>query len=291
MLDYRLYTFLKVCDTMNYRISAEELSMTQPGVTQHIQFLEKQYGCRLFIYDKKRLSKTAQGELLEQYARAACYNDGLTREKLSATKTSHIRIGATKTIGEYIVASSIQQMIREHDGDVTFAVDNTEHLLNLIDHNHLDFALVEGFFNKEEYGHILLKKDVFVGICSKNHPFANRCITWEEAMLQTIVLREKGSGTRAILEQLLYSGNHTVSGFKRRLCVSGFSMIKEIVKEQGGISFVYQSVANAHKDEIAMFSVRSHPVVREFNYVFLKNANPKEYIDTFCKYYKSDTDI
>ncbi len=285
MLDYRLHTFLKVCDTMNYRISAEELSMTQPGVTQHIQFLEKKYGCKLFIYDKKRLSKTDQGKLLEQYARSACYNDDLMKEKLSAEGTSHIRIGATKTIGEYIVASSIQQMIREYDGDVTFVVDNTEHLLHLIDHNNLDFALVEGFFNKEDYGHMLLKKDVFVGVCSKNHPFANKCITWEEAMLQTIILREKGSGTRAILEELLHSGNYTISGFKRRIYVSEFSMIKEIVKEQGGISFVYKSVADAHNEDVAVFYVQSDSIVREFNYVFLKNANPKEYINTFCKYY------
>ena len=42
MLDYRMNTFLTVCDTMNYRKAAELLHITQPAVTQHIQFLEKE---------------------------------------------------------------------------------------------------------------------------------------------------------------------------------------------------------------------------------------------------------
>ena len=50
MLDSRIYTFLKLCDVMNYRITAEELNMTQPAVTQHIKFLENYYGCNFFKY-------------------------------------------------------------------------------------------------------------------------------------------------------------------------------------------------------------------------------------------------
>ena len=40
MLDHRLYTFLTLCETGNYTKTAEKLNMTQPAVTQHIQFLE-----------------------------------------------------------------------------------------------------------------------------------------------------------------------------------------------------------------------------------------------------------
>ena len=40
MLDYRIETFLTLCETMNYRITAERLNITQPAVTQHIHYLE-----------------------------------------------------------------------------------------------------------------------------------------------------------------------------------------------------------------------------------------------------------
>ena len=44
MLDHRTETFMAVCSVMNYREAAELLHITQPAVTQHIQFLEKEYG-------------------------------------------------------------------------------------------------------------------------------------------------------------------------------------------------------------------------------------------------------
>ena len=58
MLDYRIDTFLQLYQERNYRKTAESLGMTQPGVTQHIQFLEKQYGVKLFHYDGHQLTCT-----------------------------------------------------------------------------------------------------------------------------------------------------------------------------------------------------------------------------------------
>ena len=40
MLDRRVETFLKLCETMSYRAAAEQLHITQPAVTQHIHALE-----------------------------------------------------------------------------------------------------------------------------------------------------------------------------------------------------------------------------------------------------------
>ena len=46
MLDYRVATFMKVCETLNYTHAAEELNITQPAVSQHIRY----YGVQLFQY-------------------------------------------------------------------------------------------------------------------------------------------------------------------------------------------------------------------------------------------------
>ena len=53
MLDYRIYTFLTLCEKMNYTKTAEVLHITQPAVTQHIRWLEDQYRCRLFSYQER----------------------------------------------------------------------------------------------------------------------------------------------------------------------------------------------------------------------------------------------
>ena len=50
MLDFRVETFLTVCQTMNFTRAAEQLHITQPAVSQHIRALEEEYGTKLFTY-------------------------------------------------------------------------------------------------------------------------------------------------------------------------------------------------------------------------------------------------
>lgn len=97
MLDYRMITFLKLCEKMNYRLTAEELHMTQPAVTQHIHYLEEEYNCKLFNYDKKKLEKTESCLILEEYAKSAYYNHIKIKEIINSEKKIKIRMGVTKT--------------------------------------------------------------------------------------------------------------------------------------------------------------------------------------------------
>ena len=49
MLDFRIHTFLCVCRHMNYTRAAVELHITQPAVSQHIRYLEREYGAKLLV--------------------------------------------------------------------------------------------------------------------------------------------------------------------------------------------------------------------------------------------------
>ena len=102
-MDQRLETFLTVCATMNYRKAAEQLHLTQPAVTKQIQALEAMYSVRLFTYDSRKLKKTAQGETLEIYAISQRYQDEELRRALKRQEKTSLRIGATKSIGDYIL--------------------------------------------------------------------------------------------------------------------------------------------------------------------------------------------
>lgn len=280
MLDYRMDTFLALCDTMNYRETAERLHITQPAVTQHIQFLERAYRCRLFLYENRHLTKTEAGAMLEQYARAMRYNDREVRQALHKRVGTEIKVGATKTIGDYVIVEQIRRYLSSGDNALTLIVDNTEHLLRLLEENRLDFAIVEGFFDKQLFDSRCLRTEPFVGICQKGHPFAGREIPVEELLAETIIHREEGSGTRAILEQKLNGYNETLNQFRRHICISSFKVILELVKAGIGVSFVYEVLADSEPD-LCRFSLQGDAIVREFNLVWLKHTHVQEKIDAF----------
>ena len=58
MLDFRIFTFLEVCKQMNFTKAAKKLNITQPAVSQHIRWLEKEYGIKLFEMEGKKLPRS-----------------------------------------------------------------------------------------------------------------------------------------------------------------------------------------------------------------------------------------
>lgn len=280
MLDYRMDTFLTVCDVMNYRETAEILHITQPAVTQHIHFLEKEYGCKLFTYQNKKLEKTASATILEEYARSMKYNEQTLKEEILSKTYQEYKIGTTKTIGDYVIGDYVKHFLAQGTHPLTLIVDNTEHLLHLLVENKLDFALVEGYFDKKKYNYQLFRKEPFVGICHKNHPFAGRTVAVPELLKETLICREEGSGTRAIMEQKLLDYNENIEHFANHICISSFKMILELVRENFGISFVYDVLAETDEN-ISRFYLPGEPILREFNFVYLKNTNAEKKIQSF----------
>ena len=159
MLDHRTETFMAVCNVMNYREAAELLHITQPAVTQHIQFLEKEYGCRLFLYENRKLIKTPVAQMLEDYLRSVQQRENFLREKIKNNGLRELRIGATKTIGDYVITDRIHDFLNQSDTALTLIVDNTKHLLHLLEQNTLDYAIIEGFFDKNRFGSQLYRRD------------------------------------------------------------------------------------------------------------------------------------
>ena len=279
MIDYRVDTFLTLCQLMNYRKTADALGITQPAVTQQIHYLERQYGCKLFTYKNSRLSKTPAAVTLEKYARAMRLQDQHLRDKLGST-VRELKIGATKTIGDYVLKEHIRRYLKQEDHALSLVVDNTEHLLKMLDGNQLDFAVIEGYFDRSLFDSQLFRKEPFVGICPANHHFAGREVTLAELFQETIIHREAGSGTRAILEQKLRGYNESLERFRRQICISSFPVILDLVKNGFGVSFVYEVLADNHP-EVAKFTIQGEPIVREFNIVYLKHGDLQEKINWF----------
>lgn len=280
MIDYRIKTFLTLCDCMNYQKTADILLLTQPAVTHQIHRLETQYGCKLFLYDKKKLILTREGEILKHYAQNVMYQEEKLLENFKLSEKKCLRMGATKTIGEFVIPGQIAEYLRNSDHQILIDVDNTGRLLEQIQNGSLDFALVEGFFDSSEFESILYRSEPFEGICSASHPFAGRTVPLNEIFSETLFIREEDSGTRMILEQLLSSGNRTLEQFTRTVCISNFGLMRELVAENCGITFAYQAVRTGN-DALACFHVESWNAVRDFNYVFLDTPNSRKCVEMF----------
>ena len=277
MVDYRIRTFLTLYEVMNYRRAAERLRMSQPAVTQQIHALEKEYGCRLFMYDGRRLHRTAQAERLAEYARVAVYNEQRMRRELSLPTVTRIRLGATKTIGEFVIADDLCRFLQRPDRTLDITVENTETLLQLLEQERLDFALVEGSFDRSRYDYRLFDRAPFVGMCRRDHPFAGRTVQCADLSDQTVILREPGSGTRAIFENALRESGYSADRIGRVICVNNFSLIVRMLRENIGISFAYSAVSAGHPD-ITTFRLEGMSEVREFNFVYLKGIDVGEMI-------------
>lgn len=279
MLDYKIKTFLMLCKTMNYRITAEKLNMSQPSVTQHIHLLEEYYNTKLFIYDKKKLYKTDSAIILENHLASIVKNEEDLEKLMRHLNSKSIRLGATKTIGNYVINNKIIDLI-SNNYEVTFIIDNTKSLLNKLNNNELDILLIEGLFNKNQYDFKLFKREPFVGICSPRHEFANKIISLEQIFDQNLMIREEGSGTRFIFEQELLRNNFSIDNFKNINCISNFDLIKNLVKNNLGITFAYNAILNK-EDNLATFTLKNNPIIREFNFVCLKHSRIEEYVKLF----------
>lgn len=280
MLDYRIETFLTLYDQMNYRKTAEKLNMTQPGVTQHIHFLENYYGVKLFAYNGRQLTRTRQAEVLKRYFDSVRAEEMALKAGFVQTDAVHLKVGATKTIGEFVMVPDIRAYLAREDHSLDLTVDNTENLLSMLSRGELDFAVIEGVFDKEKYPHHLYKKERFVGICGKGHPFAGRTVSLEEMFRENLILREKGSGTRMLFQQAVEDRGYSLESFRRYSSVSNFSVICELVAKNGAITFAYEPIAHC-RDDLATFMAEDMQIRGEFHFVYTNARIAMEKIEAF----------
>lgn len=279
-MNTKLTTFLVLCQTMNYRKAAEKLHLSQPAVTKQIQALEQMLQTKLFHYDGHNLHKTEKCQLLERYAISQQYQFEELQLAIADKQRQSLRIGATKTIGDYVLIDAIRDYLKDPTHEISLIVDNTKHLLQMLDENELDFAVIEGTFRKTKYDSYLFRMEPFVGICSKSNPLCGMTVSIDEILNQTLMIREDGSGTRHILEERLNSAGYGVEDFSRVVSLSSFVSIKALVEADIGISFLYRSVVE-NEPNIGRFYIEGITEPHPFHVVYTQKTNAKHYAEQF----------
>src|SRR5260370_22410196 len=117
MENFRLTVFCVVAKQLNLSRAAEELLLTQPAVTQQIKALEDEYGVPLFDRSGGSITLTAGGQALLPFAeklKAISDEAFAAVANASGKQGGRLAIGASQTIGQYLLPNLVAGFLREN---------------------------------------------------------------------------------------------------------------------------------------------------------------------------------
>lgn len=265
--------FIEVCDSNGMTRAAERLHMTQPSVSQAISEMEAHYHVRLFERLNRRLFLSAAGEKLLTYARYIVNLNNQIEGVMQEFNTGcHLRVGASLTIGETIFVEIIKALKASYPHNKLLSVvRNTAFLEEMLLEDKLDMALVEGEVKSDYLQKIAFMDDELIFVASPSHELAaKRLISLTDIVSYDFLLREDGSGTRALFERnmALHNLKYNVVGI-----YSNAYALKLAVKADLGITViskksVCRELANG---ELIKLPVEKILFKRVFSIVYHKN--------------------
>lgn len=277
MLDFRIYTFLEVCKYMNFTKAAEALHITQPAVSQHIRYIEEYYQTRLFTFQGKKPVLTEAGEYLLHAFTTLSHDQVYLKEHLLSLqkKKPALIFGATLTIGEYVMPRFlIEYQTRHPDTVLTMITANTHELLDRISDGEIDFAIVEGYFDKTQYDYLTFSSEPYIAVAGT--PLFEDCRPRSLSKLldQKLIVREPGSGTREILEKHLEARNLSIHDFSGVSEIGNIPALKAVVSAGLGITFLYRSAAEEELKNGILFDVtpENFSITHDFTLIWQKGS-------------------
>ena len=244
MLDHRYQTFLVLATTKSYTQTAQQLYISQPAVSQQIKNLEAELGLELVHYERPHLTITPAGQELAAFIqRVQVQADKVVTTLQHPQKTRQVTFSTTLSLSEFLAPQLITLLQGQDYRDINCRVTNTQAALRAIEAGNSDFALIEGNFNKQRYGYEIVRQEPFVGVVATDHPLAQQdAVSWADLTAYPLIVREIGSGSREILENLAYAANVTFAEFPQVVTVNNLAAIREVLLRGSGVSFVYRSV-------------------------------------------------
>lgn len=293
MLDFRMDTFLAVCKHMNFTKAAGELNITQPAVSHHIRHLEEEYKVRLFEYSGKKISLTDSGKILLSAA-ITMKDDELHLKKVMKQQSERSRqlvFGATMTIGEYKMPDALIRFLEIYpDSAVHMIVADTKELLQKLNEGEIEFALVEGFFQKKEYDFLVYDSQPFAAVCAADYQFHKEVKKMEDLLGERIFIRESGSGTRYVLERYLEGKNLLLQDFTSRVEVNNIGAIKQMTAKGQGITFLYETAVKRELEEgiLRKIHLEDFDLSHDFSFIWRKGSIYKNYYKNIFNLFRTE---
>ena len=270
MSDFRLKVFRSVAKNLSFTKASQELFVSQPAITKHIQELEAAYQTRLFDRQGSRISLTESGNLLlehcerilEDYKRLE-YEMHLLHNEY----TGGLKLGASTTIAQYVLPPLLASFIGKFP-QVSLSLLNGEIEAALQEHR-IDLGFVEGVFRLPNIRYTTSLEDELVAVVRTGSKLAvGEEITPDELFHLPLVLRERGSGTLDVFERALQQHNIKLSSLQVLMYLGSTESIKLFLEHTDclGIVSVRSITRELYSGQLRVVEIKGMPMLRDFSF-------------------------
>ncbi|WP_419880916.1 LysR family transcriptional regulator [Peribacillus sp. B-H-3] len=285
MITESMKVFTAVVELRNFSRAAELLNLSQPSVSVHIKNLEHEMGAKLIQRSPKRVQMTEAGEILYKHAKQILFLHQQAKKEiddLTNQVTGMIRVGASFTIGEYILPKIVAEYTGQYPNvDFEISISNTEEVLNGVRESLLDLGLIEGDSSYDDIEKEFFLDDEMVLLLPSAHPLSQKKVIEKKLLQNQIwIMREQGSGTRTFTDRFIEENNITV---QRCFIFSSSQGVKEAVMAGLGISLLSRWTVGRELEmgELNICRVKGCPLNRHLSFVRHKKHAPSKAMEMF----------
>ncbi|MBF8261841.1 MAG: Transcriptional regulator, LysR family [candidate division NC10 bacterium] len=249
-----LEVFCRIVESGSFSKAADAVYLTQPTVSGHIKKLEEEVGVRLLDRLGHRATPTKAGELLYRYARRILAVRQEAQQALDEFKgglRGDLTIGASSIPGGYVLPPLISRFKALYpDISIVLKVSYSKEIVDAVIDGTYEVGAVGAKFDDARIEYQKFAEDEMVLVVPPKHPWAVRgSVKAKELPSQPFFFRERGSGTRKILEQALE---------RHKLPMTAFKVVAEMGNNEAIRQAVKASDVLLGRDEYAMSWIASY---------------------------------
>ncbi|MFQ3558591.1 LysR family transcriptional regulator [Streptomyces gramineus] len=189
--------------------AAREVGITQPAASSRIRSMERQLGVALVDRSPRGSRLTDAGALVTDWARrvveaAEAFDVGA--QALRDRRDSRLRVAASMTIAEYLLPGWLLALRAQRPGTaVSLLAGNSAAVAERLLRDEADLGFVEGLTVPQGLDSTVIAHDRLIVVAAPAHPWARRGrrVVAQELAATPLILRERGSGTRQVLDAAL----------------------------------------------------------------------------------------
>jgi DNA-binding transcriptional LysR family regulator len=284
--NFRLRVFRAVAEEMSFRKAAEVLHLSQPAVSQHVRALEEEAGVQLF--DRARgaghgshITLTEAGRVLLGYANAAAEMMVEAQRALATLNDEAdgpLKLGASTTVAQYLLPRILGVFLKQYPQvKLSLVSGNTEQIVEAVAEKKVVLGIIEGPAMRRDVKTERMAQDEMVLIVSPNHAWAlrkGRAIEGVELAKVPLLLRERGSGSRRVVERALKKMGLPLRSLQVAVELDSTEAIISGVEAELGVGFVsLWALGKALRlGTVKVVAVKGLEMRRDFSFVRLAGA-------------------
>jgi DNA-binding transcriptional LysR family regulator len=205
----QLRVFRAVLDQGSITQAARALRISQPAVSKQLAELEASLGAPLVDRLPRGIRLTAAGEVLSDFVRRIFQEERAAELALGeflGLRQGALSVGASSTIGSYLIPQVFGDFHALHPTvGLELGIGNTRTIQSHVLEGQHDVGLTEGFATSDALDIEVLSHDEMVLITSPDHELTrHRSVDPKRLSELPFIARERGSGTRDVIEAALY---------------------------------------------------------------------------------------